>query len=359
MPDRINVTSPALASLDDFRELLQGPWQSGILTHNGPLVQKLEHELQSVLKCAAMRVVTNGTMAIQLAIRALGIRGEIITTPFTWLATSRAIEWEGCKPVFVDIDPETLNLDPEKVESSITKDTVAVLPVHVFGNACDLEGFETLVKQHRIKLIYDAAHAVGVEINGTSILNYGDISATSFHATKIFNTGEGGGCVSTDVDLINKISELRFFGFRDGGDVGSEGLNGKMTEIHAALGLVNLPLLNDTISHRKRLNERYRENLNSAAVHFQKLSEATNVSYFPVIFSEEEVRDSVESRLNMADIFPRRYFYPSLDSLSCYPSAQTCTYSRAISERILCLPSHNGVSIQDVDRISQIIVDAI
>ena len=248
---QIFVTQPSLAPLEEFKTLLNGVWERGILTHNGPLVQQLEKEIQTKLNLDHFLVVANGTLAIQMAIKALELKGEIITTPFTWVATLSAIQWEGCTPIFCDIQPDTLNIDPLKIEEKITKNTVAIMPVHVFGNPCDVEAIEAIAKRHNLKVIYDAAHAVGSKINEKSLLEYGDISATSLHATKLLNTGEGGGCITTNNDLHEKLKRVRFFGHDNNKEIVEEGFNGKLTEIHAALGLANLKYFDLVLEDRK------------------------------------------------------------------------------------------------------------
>ena len=247
----IYVTSPSLAPLPELLSLLEGVWERGILTHNGPLVQQFEKDFCRYFNIPSIVAVTNGTIAIQMAIKALDLKGEIITTPFTWVATVSAIKWEQCTPVFVDIDPQTLNMDPKKIEEKITKDTVAIMPVHVFGNACDCDTIETIAKKHNLKVIYDAAHAVGTNYHGSSVLTRGDISATSFHATKLLNTAEGGGCITLDLSLHEKLKRIRFFGHDDRKDIVEDGFNGKMTEVHAALGIANMRTISEVLEDRK------------------------------------------------------------------------------------------------------------
>ena len=235
--DRIYVTQPSLPPLEEYVELLKEVWETGILTHNGPKVIKFEEELKSKLNVDNLSVLSNGTVAIQVAIRALKLKGEIITTAFSWVATVSAIKYENCTPVFCDIDSETLNIDVTKIEELITKDTVAIMPVHVFGTPCDVEAIEKIATKHNLKVIYDAAHAIGSTINGQSVLNYGDISATSLHGTKLLNTAEGGACITKDINLHEKMKSIRFFGHDKNKDIIQDGMNGKMTEIHASLGL--------------------------------------------------------------------------------------------------------------------------
>ena len=354
----IYVTMPSLAPLEEYKQWLEKAWDSGILTHNGPLVQRLEKELMAYLGVENLVVVTSGTIALQLAIKALRLKGEIITTPFTWIATVSAIQWENCTPVFVDIDPETFNIDPGKIEDAITHRTCAIMPVHVFGNPCEVGKIEEIARCHHLKVIYDAAHAMCVDYKGKSILEYGDISATSFHATKIFNTGEGGGCVTGDKDIFERLRRLRFFGHNDAKDVVDEGFNGKMTEVHAALGLANLAIQNEVLEKRRAIFEQYFENLKDVdSIRFQKFDkEAYNYSYLPVVLSSEEEVLEVISRLSKNNIFPRRYFYPSLNTLKAVAPYTPMPLSENLARRILCLPSHSRLIPENVDLICQLII---
>jgi dTDP-4-amino-4,6-dideoxygalactose transaminase len=354
----IFVTMPSLAPLDEVSKILKGVWQRGILTHNGPLVQQLEKDLEAKLGVRRFSLVTNGTLAIQMAIKALGLKGEIITTPFTWIATVSAIKWEGCTPIFVDIDPETLNIDPASIEAKITTNTVAILAVHVFGNPCDVEAIELIAKKHKLKVIYDAAHAVGSTRNGISIFSWGDISATSLHATKLFNTGEGGGCITSNEELAMKLDRIRFFGHNQDRDIVEDGLNGKLTEIHAALGLANLKYFDEVLMDRKDKYFAYKNLLSHhSKMRFQSFPHGEpNYSYFPVIFEAEEDLIRVEKRLNEENFYPRRYFYPSVNLYSkILPHKQECPISEDISKRILCLPLYWGIKKSNVETIAQII----
>jgi len=355
--DKIYVTKPTLAPLDDFRARLESAWASGVLTHNGPLVRQFEEEVKASLGVANVVATTNGTIALQMAIKALGIRGEIITSPFTWIATVSAIKWEGCEPVFADIDPGTLNIDPANIESRITERTVAIMPVHVFGNVCDLEAIEAIAARHNLKVIYDAAHAVGVKYRGTSVLDYGDISATSFHATKMLNTAEGGACCTRDPELHEKLKRIRFFGHNESADIVEDGFNGKMTEVHAALGLANLPLLDSALRDRDLKYKQYRERLAAkSALGFQEIRYACNFSYFPLIFPDEDTMLAVNAKLGEADIFPRRYFYPSVNTYTKILAYDPMPISEDIARRILCLPLYFDLPVQTIDRICDIIL---
>lgn len=353
----IFVTQPSLAPLSEYTKYLEKVWESGVLTHNGPLVRQLEIDLKNKLNLNHCTIVLNGTIALQMAIKALGLKGEIITTPFTWVATVSAIKWEGCEPVFCDINPETLNIDEEKIESLITERTIAIMPVHVFGTACNIEKIEQIAKKYKLKVIYDAAHAIGTTYNGKSILEYGDISATSLHATKLFNTGEGGACITNSEELDKKLQRIRFFGHNEEKDIEEDGFNGKMTEIHAALGLANLQYFDEVLEDRKKKYSLYKELLKDIPnIRFQKINGSeSNYSYFPVIFESEEKLMSIEKALNENNIFPRRYFYPSVNTYTKIVNYQPAPVSEDISKRILCLPLYLGLSLEETDRICKLI----
>jgi len=349
----IYVTQPSLAPLDEYMNILEGVWERGILTHNGPLVQQLEKDLCEKLNIPDFVAVSNGTIALQMAIKALELKGEIITTPFTWIATVSAIKWEGCTPVFCDIDPETLNIDATKIEALITDKTVAIMPVHVFGNPCDVDAIDAIAKKHHLKVIYDGAHAIGSTYKGKSLLEYGDITATSLHATKLLNTAEGGGCITTNNELHEKLKRIRFFGHNDEKDIVEDGFNGKMTEVHAALGIVNLKYYDEVLSDRKEKYNFYKEALsNIPGLTFQKIKQGTtNFSYFPVIFESEAQLLKVEKALNTENIFPRRYFYPSVNSYTNIVEYKATPVSEDIAKRILCLPLYWKLSLKDLETI--------
>lgn len=348
---------PSLAPLDEYIELLRGVWDRGILTHNGPLVQRFEKELCTKLGLSHFVAVSNGTIAIQMAIKALELKGEIITTPFTWIATVSAIKWEGCIPVFCDIDPDTLNIDPEKIEALITDKTVAIMPVHVFGNPCDVDAINAIAKKHNLKVIYDGAHAIGSIFNGKSLLEYGDITATSLHATKLLNTAEGGGCVTVNPELHEKLKRIRFFGHNEEKDIVEDGFNGKMTEVHAALGLANLKYYAEVLADRKQKYNLYIKELSTIPdINFQitKFGKS-NYSYFPVIFKSEEHLLEVEKNLSEKNIFPRRYFYPSVNTYSNIIDYQATPISEDIAKKILCLPLYRTLEITEILYIIKII----
>lgn len=356
---KIFVTQPTLAGLDEYTELLKGVWSSGIMTHNGPLVRRFEREFCEHEKLERIVAVTNGTVALQLAIRALRLKGEIITSPFSFIATTSAIIYEGCTPVFADIDPETFNLDPAKLEAAISGRTSAIMPVHVFGNPCDTEAIEAIARKHRLKVIYDAAHAVGSRYNGRALLGYGDISATSFHATKMLNTAEGGGCVAADEELHRRLQMLRFFGYDENKDVECDGTNAKMTEVNAALGIANLKYLDAALADRKKKYRLYREILSARGdLRFQKLNGDCNCSYFPVVFPSEASLLKAEAALLSEDIVSRRYFHPSLNTYTAILKYVPMPNSESLADRILCLPLYFKLEEEDVIRIAEIVKGA-
>ncbi|MFM9824800.1 DegT/DnrJ/EryC1/StrS family aminotransferase [Flavobacterium sp.] len=356
----IFVTQPSLAPFNEFTEILKGVWDRKILTHNGPLVQQLESELNQKLEVPHFTVVNNGTIALQIAIKALELQGEIITTPFTWIATVSAIKWEGCTPVFCDIDPKTLNIDPAKIEALITEKTVAIMPVHVFGTPCDVVEIEKIAKKYNLKVIYDGAHAIGSKFDGKSLLTFGDITATSLHATKLLNTGEGGGCITQNTELDKKIKRIRFFGHSDDKtDIVEDGFNGKLTEIHAALGLANLKYYDAVLNDRRTKYLLYKEKLQQVTtITFQDIAAGeTNYSYFPIIFETEQQLLHIESVLKVNNIIPRRYFYPSVNTFTKVVSYQPCPISEDISKRILCLPLYFDLSEDEILKIIALIVN--
>jgi len=354
---KIPVTMPYLPSIEEYNTYLRKIWDSGIVTQNGPPVKDFDLLITEKIGLMNPVAVTNGTIAIQMAIRALGIKGEIITSPFTWVASISAILWEGCIPVFCDIDHETLNIDPTKIESRITCNTVAIMPVHVFGNPCDVESIEQIAEKHKLKVIYDAAHAVGSTYNGKSLLNYGDVSATSFHATKIINTAEGGGCVTEDRELAEKLKRIRFFGYNEQKDVVEDGFNGKMTEVHAALGVLNVRNFDKILADRRHKYRLYMELLSEVnSIQFQKhICGTPNHSYFPVIFPSEPIALEIMTTLETNSIIPRRYFYPSVNTYTNIVAYQSCPISEDISRRILCLPLYYNLSDNAIARICDII----
>ena len=357
MSQPIYVTQPSLAPIPELAALLEQPWQSGILTHNGPLVLRLERELSAYFKVSDLVTIINGTCAMQLAIRALDLTGEIITTPFTFIATANIIAWERCTPVFVDIDPATWNIDAAKIEAAITPRTSAILPVHVFSAPCDVLRIDAIAKQHRLRVIYDAAHATAVDCGGQSLMNYGDVSCLSFHATKLFNTAEGGGCVSRDPALMARIRRLRFFGFDEQKEITDEGMNAKMTEVHAALGLVNLKYLDQVRANRRRKYGQYVSLLADVPfVTFQKYNpEEYNYSYMPVLFDSEERLQRVVKSLATDRIVPRRYFHPSMHELPKFGPAPKLPVAEQVSRCILCLPLYDTLATESIEQVCRLV----
>ena len=357
MSKPIYVTMPTLAPLEEVNELMKGIWDSGIMTHNGPLVQRFEKEVCEYLGVPHMVSCCNGTLALQMAIKALGKVGEIITTPFTFIATISSIMWEHCTPVFVDIDPETLNIVPAKIEERITCHTVAIMPVHVFGNNCDFEAIEATAKSHDLPVIYDACHSVGATYEGESVFKQGTISVTSFHATKMLNTAEGGGVFTMDKEIDEKLRRIRFFGFENHSEIVEDGFNGKMTEVHAAVGIANLRYLNNALEDRKKKYFLYKDALaQDTSLSFQKVISGCNYSYFPVIFKNEETALRAISKLNEEGIYPRRYFYPSVNTFTKLVPYVEMPISEDVASRILCLPLYYSLSEGDIQRITDILL---
>jgi hypothetical protein len=357
----IYVTMPTLAPREDVDRLLEQIWSSGIMTHNGPLVQRFERDVAAYLDVPKMVACTNGTLALQLAIKALGLHGEIITTPFTFIATISSIMWERCTPVFVDIDPDTFNLDPRKIEEKITCHTVGIMPVHVFGNSCDIESIDKIAAKHGLKVIYDACHSFGVRYQGKSVFTYGDISVTSFHATKMLNTAEGGGCFTQDRELDEKMRRIRFFGFENHADIVEDGFNGKMTEVNAAVGIANLAYMDAALADRKKKYAMYKDVLRTnSALRFQKIEQdSCNYSYFPVVFPDEQTVLRVIGHLQANQVFPRRYFYPSVNTFRRLLPYVPMPESENLASRILCLPLFYSLPECEVQRIAELTLKAI
>ncbi|MDX2346879.1 MAG: DegT/DnrJ/EryC1/StrS family aminotransferase [Legionella sp.] len=346
----ITVTKPFIPPYAEYQNYLIGIWEREWLTNDGPLVNELELKLKNYLNLEHLLFLGNGTIALQIAIHALKLQGEVITTPFSYVATTSSIVWEHCKPVMVDICPQSLNIDSCKIEQAITEKTTAILATHVFGNPCDVEGIETIAEKHNLRVIYDAAHAFGTLYKGQSLLTYGDIATCSFHATKLFHTIEGGAVVCHDADILKRMAMMRNFGHSSLTEFDGVGINGKNSEIHAAMGLCNLKYIQDILDVRARICERYRRNLVGHPVSFQKITPGTqyNHAYFPVIFESETVLLKVLKKLNLNNIYPRRYFYPSLTELS-YIQGQSAPIAEKISRRILCLPLYHTLSYEDVN----------
>jgi dTDP-4-amino-4,6-dideoxygalactose transaminase len=335
----IPVTKPFLPPKHEYDAYLKGIWDREHLTNNGPLVQELEQKLRTYLEVPNILYLSNGTIALQIAIKALGLKDEIITTPFSYVATMSSIVWEGCTPVFVDIDPHTLNIDPCLIEAAITEHTTGILATHVFGNPCDIDAIQAIADKHNLKVIYDAAHCFGSTYKGKSVFAYGDVSTTSFHATKLFHTIEGGAVFSCDPEIHYRMGKMRNFGHAGPEHFDGVGINGKNSEYHAAMGLANLKYIDSILENRKRQSKYYAQYLNISGVTSIKMQENStfNYAYYPVICETEEITLKVKSNLEEQNVYPRRYFYPSLSSLNYVPQ-QSTPVADDISKRILCLP---------------------
>lgn len=345
----IPVTKPFVPPISEYTHYLKGIWKRNWLTNNGPLVNELEMNLKEYLGVSNLLFVTNGTIALQLAIKALDLKGEILTTPFSYVATTSSIVWEGCTPVFVDIDPETLNLDPSKIESAITPNTSAILATHCFGNPCDINMIEKIAAKHSLKVIYDAAHCFGSRYKSKSVFEYGDISTTSFHATKLYHTVEGGAVFSKNKEWVEKLGFMRNFGHNGPETFTGVGINGKNSEFHAAMGLVNLKHIEKIIQKRKEQTNYYHKIVSGLPIRYIKLEdeEGFNFAYYPAIFESEEIALRVKKELEDNRIFPRRYFYPSLSNLD-YVQGLT-PIADDISSRILCLPIYHDMTKEEQD----------
>lgn len=353
----INVTKPFLPNIQEYQNLLEKIWETNWLTNNGPFVNQLELELKQWLDLQHLLFLNNGTVAIQIALQCLGLKGKILTTPFSYIATTSSILWEKCNPVFVDIDKDTWNIDADKLEASIDDGVTGILATHVFGNPCNVEKIKEIADRHNIKVVYDAAHAFGVKYKNESLLKYGDVSTLSFHATKIFHTIEGGAVISKHPELLKKMSLLRNFGHDGPNKFGDVGINGKNSEFHAAMGLCNLNHIEDILETRKHQYLYYRENLKTTSCTFQKISPDTtyNYSYFPLVFENEKVMLRIMENLNNQKIFPRRYFYPSLNTIPILGNNESMPISESISKRILCLPLFHNLEKASQNMICRII----
>jgi len=361
--DIITVTSPLLPDLGEFTGLLQQIWDSRWITNNGSFHQRLEKELAEYLKVPFVSLFTNGTLPLITALQALHVTGEVITTPYSFVATTHALWWNGIKPVFVDIDPATGCMDPQRIEAAITPRTTAILPVHVYGRPCDVKAIQEIADKYGLKVIYDAAHAFGVEKDGRSILNAGDLSTLSFHATKVFNTVEGGAMIMHDAKTKQRIDYLKNFGFAGETEVVGPGINSKMDEIRAAYGLLNLMQVDKAIAARRHAAERYREALRDVpGISFwdEMPGVKSNYSYFPIFVDEKEYgesRDELYLRMKSHKVWGRRYFYPLISEFSTYrglPSATRENLPNAwrMAETVICLPMHHALSEDDIDRVT-------
>lgn len=363
---QITVTAPLLPDLDEFHVLLKEIWDSKWITNNGAFHRQLEKELATYLKVPYISLFTNGTLPLITALQALRITGEVITTPYSFVATTHALWWNSIKPVFVDIDPATGNIDPDKIEAAITPRTTAIMPVHVYGKPCDMKRIQHIADKYGLKVIYDAAHAFGVEVDGESVLNAGDLSTLSFHATKVYNTIEGGAMVMHDEKMKQRIDYLKNFGFAGETEVVAPGINSKMDEIRSAYGLLNLRQVDAAIDARRRVAIAYREALRdvSGISFFDDIPGVRhNYSYFPIFVDAGKygmTRDELYAKMRAADVLGRRYFYPLISEFSTYRSLASANpdnlpNARKMADSVICLPMHHALTMEDVERIVSLI----
>ena len=360
--EQITVTSPLLPDLDEFNALLKEIWASKWITNNGRFHKQLEQELASYLKVPYISLFTNGTLPLITALQALRITGEVITTPYSFVATTHSLWWNGIKPVFVDVDPATCNLDPSKIEAAITPKTTAIMPVHCYGKPCDTKAIQEVADKYGLKVIYDAAHAFGVEVDGESILNAGDMSTLSFHATKVYNTIEGGAMVMQDEQTKKRIDYLKNFGFANETTVVAPGINSKMDEIRAAYGILNLRQVDAAIEARRNVAKRYREALRDVPgiTFFEDMPGVRhNYSYFPIFVDAEKygrTRDQLYFDMKAEDVLGRRYFYPLISDFSTYRGLPTATRENLpvayrLADTVLCLPMHHALTDEEIERV--------
>lgn len=363
---QITVTSPLLPNLDEFNGLLKEIWDSKWITNNGHFHKELEKALCEYLKVPYISLFTNGTLPLITALQALRISGEVITTPYSFVATTHSIWWNGIKPVFVDIDPNTCNLDPDKIEAAITPRTTAIMPVHCYGKPCDTKRIQEIADRYGLKVIYDAAHAFGVEVNGKSILEEGDMSTLSFHATKVFNTVEGGALVCHDEATKRRIDDLKNFGFHGETEVVAPGINSKMDEMRAAYGLLNLKQVDAAIEARHQVAIKYREALRDVeGISFfdDMVGVRHNYSYFPIFVDAEKygmTRDELYVKMKEQNVLGRRYFYPLISTFSTYRGLESArpeklSVATRIAEQVICLPMHHLLSEEDILRILEVV----
>lgn len=367
MKDNITVTSPLLPPLDDFVKELESIWAKKWITNNGEYHKRLESALCEYLGVPFISLFTNGTLPLLTAMQALRITGEVITTPYSFVATTHSIWWNGCKPVFVDVDPATGNMDPEKIEAAITPKTTAIMPVHVYGNPCDTARIQQIADTYGLKVIYDAAHAFGVEVNGESVLNAGDVSTLSFHATKVFNTIEGGAMVMHEEATKRRIDDLKNFGFHDEVTVVAPGINSKMDEIRSAYGLLNLRQVDSAIEARHQVAQKYREELrNVDGIRFFDDTSGVkhNYAYFPIFVNAEEygmTRDDLYFKMKESGVLGRRYFYPLISEFATYrgldsSNPKNLPNAHKMANSVICLPMHHELTQEDVERTISLIV---
>ncbi len=354
----IPVTKPFLPPYEEYQQYLTGIWERNWLTNNGPLLVKLEEDLKHYLGVKHVFVVNNGTIAIQIAIKALNWKGEIITTPFSYVATTSSIVWEQCTPRFADIEATSKTIDPRAVEALINEKTSGILATHVYGNPCDVEALQKIADKHGIQVVYDAAHAFAAGFKGTSVLNYGDISTLSFHATKLFHTIEGGAIVTNNDDLAARISYMRNFGHKGPTEFVGCGINAKTSEFNAAMGLCILPKVKDLIAKRKAVFEKYNELLKNTPLVSLEVRNGTeyNYAYYPLVFPDETKLLQVVAALEAKEVVTRRYFYPSLNNLN-YVAYEPCPISEDICRRVLCLPFFPELTVAEQEMIASVVID--
>lgn len=358
--DPIFVTQTFLPPQSNYMACLDRAWSNRWITNRGELVRELEENLQNRFQLPNVLAMANGTLPLQLAIKVLGLSGEVITTPFSFIATSSALMWEGCSPCYVDIHPEYLTIDEEKIEDAINENTSAILATHIYGNPCNIEAIQAIADKHGLKVIYDAAHCFDVDYKDKSIFAYGDISTCSFHATKIFHTGEGGAVFTNEEELHQRMFRLHNFGYTSQVTFDSVGINGKLSELHAAMGLSVLPYMEEIIESRKTIVGQYSDRLDHPSIQLLKIRAGTgwNYSYFPIILESEKTLQAVMESLGSDNIVPRRYFYPSLNETGLN-DGQPAPVSESMSRRVLCLPLYHGLESEDVDRVCRGILQAI
>ena len=362
MNNIITVTSPLMPDLEEFNEILKDIWEKKWVTNNGSYHKKLENALCDYLKVPYISLFTNGTLPLITALQALRITGEVITTPYSFVATTHALWWNGIKPVFVDVEPTTGNLDPDKIEQAITPQTTAIMPVHVYGTPCRSKEIQDIADKYGLKVIYDAAHAFGVEVKGKSILNEGDLSTLSFHATKVYNTIEGGALIMHDEKMKQRIDYLKNFGFANEVEVVAPGINSKMDEVRSAYGLLNLTQVEQAIEARHQVAIQYRQALrNVKGISFwEDIPEVRhNYSYFPIFVNEQEygmTRDELYNKMRDHNVFGRRYFYPLISTFSTYRGLDSASRNNLpnaykLADSVICLPMHHALSRFDIERV--------
>lgn len=355
----IQVTKPFLPPKEEYQEYVDGIWQRNWLTNNGPLVNEFELRLKTYFDVNHLLYLNNGTIALQIAIKALRLTGEIITTPFSYVATTSSILWEGCTPVFIDIDPATLNIDPRKIEAAITDKTSAILATHVYGNPCDIDAIQRIADKHSLKVIYDGAHCFGSTYKGKSVFAYGDVSTTSFHATKLFHTVEGGAVFTNSAEILRTMALMRNFGHHQPEHFSEVGINGKNSELHAAMGLANLKYAADLLRSRKEQSLFYDACLAPLARQKMQITEGAgfNYAYYPVLFATEALTLKVVGQLEDNLIYARRYFHPGLNTIPIF-NEKSLPASESIMNRILCLPLYHSLSNSEIEFISRLILRA-